>query len=82
MYPGGRSAQGVYDLAGDVWEWCRNEYSDPSKTQPGGYASRVVRGGSWILDQYFARAASRYLWPPDNRDGSGGFRVVCASPIR
>jgi hypothetical protein len=47
MYPGGRSLQGVYDLAGNLWEWCRNEYGNPRQVQPGGDESRVLRGGSW-----------------------------------
>ena len=47
MYPGGQSLQGIHDLAGDVWEWCRNEYEHPSKNRAGDDVSRVVRGGSW-----------------------------------
>jgi hypothetical protein len=63
MYPAGCSAQGVYDLAGNVWEWCRNEYVDPSKTQPGGDGPRVVRGGSWSDLQGRARGRPQ-LRPP------------------
>jgi len=40
MYGEGRSLQAVQDLAGNVWEWCRNEHSDPRKTSPGGDESR------------------------------------------
>jgi hypothetical protein len=82
MYLGGRSAQGVYDLAGNVWEWCRNEYNEPNKTQPGGDESRVVRGGSWNGGRGGARAGSRFNRRPGGRGGGGGFRLVCASPIR
>ena len=83
MYPGGRSRQGVYDLAGNVWEWCRNEYRDPRKIDPGGDESRVLRGGSWNLNQDYARADYRLGNHPNNRYGFNyGFRVVCASPIR
>ena len=82
MYPGGRSLQGVYDLAGNVWEWCRNEYDDPRKTEPGGDESRVLRGGSWGDSQVCARADYRDYDPPDYRYVGYGFRVVCASPIR
>ncbi len=82
MYPAGRSVEGVYDLGGNVWEWCRNEHGDPSKTQPGGDEPRVVRGGSWFLNQDDARAGFRYNLLPDSRNDNYGFRVVCASPIR
>ena len=81
MYPNGASAQGVFDLAGNVWEWCRNEFSDPHKTEPRGDGSRVLRGGSWGLNRDFARADYRGRLPND-RGGSYGFRVLCGSPIR
>jgi formylglycine-generating enzyme required for sulfatase activity len=82
MYPRGRSAQGAYDLSGDVWEWCRNEYGQPSNTQPGGDVPRVLRGGSWLNIQVYARAVNRYINHPDYRFVLYGFRLVCASPIR
>jgi hypothetical protein len=82
MYPGGRSRKGIYDLAGNVWEWCRNEYDDPRKTQAGGDESRVLRGGSWLSSQDYARADSRGSAPPGVRDDGDGFRVVCGAPIR
>ncbi len=47
MYPQGASPYGVADLSGNVWEWCLNEYENPDKTDPGGDATRVLRGGSW-----------------------------------
>ena len=81
MYPRGRSLQGVYDLAGNVSEWCRGEYDDPRKTGPGGDGSRVVRGGSWGGDRVLARAVLRYHDLPYLRLDSSGFRVVCGSPI-
>ena len=83
MYPGGRSFQGVYDLAGNVWEWCRNENGNPRQNLPGGDGSRVLRGGSWSFDRDFARAVFRYYYArPGSRDGFYGFRVLCAAPIR
>jgi hypothetical protein len=66
----------------NVWEWCRNEYSDPKVTKAGGDESRVLRGGSWIRNQDFARAAFRVVPRPSFRNDYLGFRVVCVSRIR
>jgi hypothetical protein len=82
MYPGGRSHQGVYDLTGNVQEWCRGEGGNPKRTQPSGDGSRVLRGGSWDDNQGGARAGNRNYSHPVNRNHDGGFRVLCASPIR
>ena len=81
MYPEGRSLQDVYDLAGNVWEWCRNSYDDPHRKTPKQDAPRVVRGGSCYNPQDRARAGSRYHYYPFNRRDPHGFRVVCAAPI-
>ena len=82
MYPRGDSLQKVSDLAGNVWEWCRNEYGKPKRTQPGGTESRVLRGGSWLYIQVNARAVFRNYDRPVFRYFFIGFRVVCSSPIR
>ena len=61
MYPhGANEALELYDLSGNVWEWCRNKYEDADDTAvDSSGASRVVRGGSWDNHQYVARAAYR-----------------------
>ena len=82
IYPGGASPEGVLDLAGNVWEWCLNEYAKPERVGRGGSVSRVLRGGSWVGAQGFARADNRYSPHPYDRFDDVGFRVVCASPIR
>jgi len=82
MYPGGESRQHVADLAGNVWEWCRNWYQNPLETGAAAEASRVLRGGSWFLDRERARAGLRHFNLPHGRDSVIGFRVVCSSPIR
>ncbi|MCC6861614.1 MAG: SUMF1/EgtB/PvdO family nonheme iron enzyme [Bryobacterales bacterium] len=82
MYPRGDSRQEVSDLAGNVWEWCRNVYERPQNTAPGGQESRVLRGGAWASDQGYARAGFRLHAPPVARRSYFGFRVVCSSPIR
>jgi formylglycine-generating enzyme required for sulfatase activity len=81
IYPQGASPEGVLDLSGNVWELCLNEYDSPQRTQRGGTATRVVRGGSWDYDLSFARAAYRVHSLPLYRFDNLGFRLVCASPI-
>jgi hypothetical protein len=83
IFPQGRSPYGVMDLAGNVYEWCLNEFCRPERTQQKGDAAREVRGGSWFYPQVCARAYLRFPgYPlPDDRYNSVGFRVVCAAPI-
>jgi hypothetical protein len=73
MYPGGESLQRVSDLAGNVWEWCRNSSGEKEE--------RSLRGGSWGSFQVDARASFRNLYHPFFRAIDFGFRVVCFSPI-
>ena len=76
MYPAGRSAQGVYDLAGNTWEWCRNRYDKPQIITADPDRSRVLRGGSWRVNMGFARADFRLDGLPEDRMGGSSFRVV------
>jgi formylglycine-generating enzyme required for sulfatase activity len=79
-YPSGASPFGVMDMAGNVWEWCLNEYENPENIGLTGDGPRVVRGGSWFYDQYDARAVFRFSWYPAIRDNRHGFRVVVFAP--
>jgi formylglycine-generating enzyme required for sulfatase activity len=81
LYPHGVSAQGVLDLAGNVWECCLNKYDKPEDKTEGGEDRRVVRGGSWLNGRGLARCACRSHLHPDDRLDVVGFRLVCVSSI-
>ncbi len=75
------NALGLYDIGGNLFEWCAGCYdgTDPGATDRSLTKSRVVRGGSWILDDSARLLSSyRYADHPTNRIGNVGFRVVVA----
>ena len=63
------NAKGIYDMSGNVYEWCWDKYSSSS-------SGRVVRGGSWGDDASGCGVSHRYLNDPYYRLNSNGFRVV------
>jgi formylglycine-generating enzyme required for sulfatase activity len=83
------NAFGLYDMHGNVWEWCQDDYSDNYDVTPvDGRAwisqensgLKMLRGGSWDGDPSDCRSAIRSYGGPDSRDYFVGFRVVCEIP--
>ncbi len=79
---------GLYDMHGNVWEWCQdvwhNSYegapADGSAWLSGGDSSRrVLRGGGWGNDTFNCRSANRFDLARDDRNINFGFRVVVSA---
>src|SRR5438552_8089228 len=65
--PENRSPHGLYDCAGNVWEWCADAYAE---------GLRSARGGSWNAHPLQLRCAARNAWAPDARFSNLGFRLA------
>jgi formylglycine-generating enzyme required for sulfatase activity len=90
-HPVGRkkpNAWGLYDMHGNVWEWCSDWYSDSYYVEcqkqgtvagpagPSAGSDRVIRGGSWDGHAVSCRSAARFRSAPVIRDDALGFRLV------
>ena len=81
---GYKNAWGLYDMHGNVREWCRDLYgsyrdgggavTDPVGPQTG--SARVLRGGGWVSEAWRCRSAYRYYYNPYTRDFDLGFRLA------
>ncbi|WAC07900.1 MAG: formylglycine-generating enzyme family protein [Thermodesulfobacteriota bacterium] len=73
---------GIYDLHGNVLEWCQDwygPYPPTTQTDPTGPitgSGRVIRGGSWFSNAKNCRSAARFHWSPNANSDFIGFRLV------
>ena len=83
---------GLYDMHGNVWEWCQDNWHSNYEGAPiDGSAwlgiekntnTRLLRGGSWSYAPAYCRSAYRYNYYLDYYDYNIGFRVVCSGAAR
>lgn len=82
---------GLYDMHGNVWEWCEDDYHDTYNSAPDNGNAwvnsnhketwQVLRGGSWYSVPRYCHSAMRFNAAHDLRNNDFGFRVCCELPV-
>ena len=94
QFPKGESPDGIADLAGNVWEWCLDEYNPTAYQRNAGSVprnpinlrfrdvlrARVIRGGAWDVGSAFLRSGLRFKFYPLDSTHTIGFRVIRPRP--
>jgi formylglycine-generating enzyme required for sulfatase activity len=91
MYPQGKSPVGAFDMSGNMYEWCLNEYDDPTNVEPGSTKPHTTRGGAFFtmpgIDEVQEQLSVRHRLR-DNPNGMRDdgrrlavcIRLVCDNP--
>jgi formylglycine-generating enzyme required for sulfatase activity len=85
-YESGKSSYGVYDMAGNVWEWTSSLYANypydanDGREELSSVDFRVLRSGSWVSDDYYVRSALRLFLTPFGINYDFGFRCARSLP--
>jgi len=81
------NAWGLYDMHGNVAQWCSDWFGEyPKETPPadpqlpGNGSSRIIRGGTWMSNESGCRSANRGYLTPNSSDSSTGLRVCMDLP--